>query len=67
MQVVGSFAVQDETTDAITEALTYLKQWNPLWQPQCFMVDNCEEEISSVNTLFPCEYLLSGIIVKDMQ
>ena len=65
--MVGSFAVQDETTDAITEALTYLKQWNPLWKPQCFMVDNCEEEISSVNTLFPCEYHLSGAFVKDMQ
>ena len=67
MPVVGSFAVQDETTDAITEATTYLKQWNPLWQPQCFMVNNCEEEISSVNTLFPCEHHLSGVVAKDLQ
>ena len=27
-QVVGSFAVQDETTDAISEAISILKSWN---------------------------------------
>ena len=29
-QVVGSFAVQDKTTDAISEAVWILKKWNPL-------------------------------------
>ena len=43
-QVVGSFAIQDETTEAITEALGVLKSWNPSWKPRMFMVDNCEEE-----------------------
>ena len=52
-QVVGSFAVQDETTIAITEALGVLKSWNPGWSPKCFMVDNCEEEISSIEGTFP--------------
>ena len=28
-QVVGSFAIQDETTDATAEALYMLKSWNP--------------------------------------
>ena len=41
--VVGSFAVQDETTDAISEALSVFKKWNNVWNPLCFMVDNCEE------------------------
>ena len=52
-QVVGSFALQDETTEAIKEALSLLKSWNPIWQPKCFMVDNCEEEINSLTHVFP--------------
>ena len=42
-QIVGSFAVQDDTTDAISEAVWKLK--NPLWKPKLFMIDNCEEEV----------------------
>ena len=52
-QIVGSFAIQDETTEAITEALSILKKWNCSWTPKCFMVDNCEEEITSIESLFP--------------
>ena len=51
--VVGSFAVQDETTDTISEALSIFKQWNNLWSPLCFMVDNCEEEINAIQENFP--------------
>ena len=51
-QVVASFAVQDETTKSITEALTILKLWNPSWAPVAYMVDNCEEEIQSINNVF---------------
>ena len=51
--VVGSFAVQDETTDAISEALDIFKQWNDAWNPLCFMVDNCEEEINAIQENFP--------------
>ena len=47
-QVVGSFAVQDETTDAISEAVSILKKWDPLWKPNLFMVDNWEEEIDEI-------------------
>ena len=47
-RVVGSFAVQDEMTDAISEAVAILKNWNPLWKPKLFMVDNCEEEINGI-------------------
>ena len=52
-QVVASFVVQDETTGAITEALDILKNWNPSLSSKCFMVDNCEEEIISIATVFP--------------
>ena len=51
-QVVGSFAMQDETTDAISEAISILKKWNPLRTPKLFMVDNCEEEIDGLSETF---------------
>ena len=38
--VVGSFAIQEETTEAITEAMDILKLCNESWGPVCFMVDN---------------------------
>ena len=55
-QVVGSFAVQDETTVVISEAVSILKKWNPLWKPKLFMVDNCEEKIDEVERNFPGNY-----------
>ena len=39
-QIAGSFGVQDETTDAISEAVVILKSWNNKWKPLAFMVDN---------------------------
>ena len=54
-QVVASFALQDETTSAIKEALLILRSWNPLSQPKCFMVDNSKEEINSIDHVFPSE------------
>ena len=58
-QVVGSFAIQDETTAAIREAISVFKSWNPDWQPKSFMVDNCEEEINAIGHHFPdCKVLL---------
>ena len=56
-QVVGSFAIQDERTDVIAEALSMLKSWNPQWQPRCFMIDDCDEEISLIRQNFPCKYV----------
>ena len=55
-QVVGSFAVQDETTIVISEAVSILKKWNPLWKPKLFMVDNCEEKIDEIEQNFPGNY-----------
>jgi hypothetical protein len=45
--------VQDETTASITEALSILSQWNPQWKPRHMMTDLCEEEINSIESVFP--------------
>lgn len=52
-QVVGSFIVQDESTDSIKEAIGVLKQWNPSWNPPYFMTDFAEEEINAIEENFP--------------
>lgn len=51
--IVSSFVIQDETTASITEALSILHQWNPRWNPQHMMTDLCEEEIKSIEFVFP--------------
>ena len=32
-EVVGSFAMQDETTESINKALHVVKKWNVSWNP----------------------------------
>ena len=59
--VVGSFAIQDETTEAITEAMGTLRLWNESWNPVCFMVDNCIKEIQCLEHLFPSNHILIHI------
>ena len=51
-QIVGSFAIQYETTTSITEALNVIKSWNESWNPKIFMVDNCSEEINAIENIF---------------
>ena len=50
---MAAFVVQDETTESISEPLSVLKEWNPDWQPKNFMTDLCEEEINSLESVFP--------------
>ncbi|XP_013412961.1 uncharacterized protein LOC106175477 [Lingula anatina] len=58
-QVVASFVIQDETTEAISEALAMVKSWNPSWQPKNAMTDNCDEEIKAIESVLPgCSVLL---------
>ena len=52
-QIAGSYAVQDETTDAISKAVEILKSWNNKWKPLAFMFDNCDEEINAIQEHFP--------------
>jgi hypothetical protein len=51
--VVASFVIQQENADSIWEALHILRDWNPTWSPDFFMVDFCEAEINAIERLFP--------------
>ena len=52
-QVVAKFIIERETTACIAEALSVIKEWNPLWHPKCFMTDYCEAEIGATRQVFP--------------
>ena len=54
---LASFALQDETSDVISEALAVIKSWNSEWNPCCFMVDNCDKKIQAIETNFPGLFL----------
>ena len=55
--VVASFVVQLENADAINEALQLIKDWNPTWNPDFFMVDFSEAEINAIERLFPSKHV----------
>ena len=55
-QVVASFVLQDETSYSISEALNIVGSWCEKWIPGYFMVDNSNEEINAINSLFPGMY-----------
>ena len=68
-QVVASFVLQDETTAAITEALSIVQIWNPTWERKWFIADNCDEEIKSIGHIFSrtytnCFYLF--VLIKNL-
>ncbi|XP_065667451.1 uncharacterized protein LOC105850514 [Hydra vulgaris] len=52
-QVVATFVIENETKKAITEALNIIKQWNALLNPTFCMTDYCNEEIESLEAIFP--------------
>lgn len=52
-KVAGSFVIQYENKQSTEEALTVFKGWNPTWNPAYFMVDFAEEEIQSLEGVFP--------------
>ena len=52
-QIVGTFVYEWESTENITEALNVIEDWNPGWKPLYFMTDYSDEEITSIETLFP--------------
>ena len=64
--IVGSFIVQDETTQSITEALSIIQQWNPQWKPSYFMTDLCEEEINSKESIFPGNFVVAKLMKKPV-
>lgn len=42
-QIVASFVVENETQEAITEALEILKSWNPEFAPKFGITDYCKK------------------------
>jgi len=52
-QVVASIITEDERRSSITEALKNLKAKNTHWKPKYFMTDFDDEEISSIESVFP--------------
>ena len=52
-QVVASFVMQDEITASIAEPLHIIRGWCPEWNAKYFMVDNCDEEVNAIESVFP--------------
>lgn len=52
-QVVGSFVIQNETSNCIAEALRILQRETKGWEPKFFMTDNSEQEITAIESVFP--------------
>ena len=51
--VVADFIVQYERVEQITEALSVLQSWNPMWKPRFWMSDYSEPQIAALNFAFP--------------
>eukprot|EP00798_Chlamydomonas_sp_ICE-L_P031106 gene31106-6237_t len=49
---VAIFFTQDESSQALTEALQMLRGWNPSWQPHCIMIGKNDVETIAVNEAF---------------
>ena len=52
-KVVAEFMTQNEGQQSISEALSILKSWNPLWQPKYFMADFSTVKIGAMEEQFP--------------
>nr|XP_047142557.1 uncharacterized protein LOC124816872 [Hydra vulgaris] len=55
-QVVAIFVCENETTDAITEALMCIKEWNPKFQPKYFLTDYSNEEKTHWCSVLICDF-----------
>ena len=47
------FFVEQETGEAIAEALRVLRDWNPEWKPEYIMLDKSDQEINAVHNVLP--------------
>ena len=61
-QVVATFIVENETINAIQEALRLIREQNPDWKYKHFLTDFDESEIGAIESEFPgkliCRYIL---------
>lgn len=62
-QIVGSFIVMNETTEAIAEALSMFRSWNPNWNPPVVMCGLPEEEMAAAEQVFTN----SRVLICDYQ
>lgn len=58
--VVALFAIADETSASICEALGLIKQFNTNWNPCSFVVDGCIAQRDAIKQLFPGWFLVYG-------
>ena len=57
---VAEFITQSETTEAISEALKILKEWNPNWNPPFVLCDYSEAKFQQSKpyfSQFKCTYV----------
>lgn len=52
-RVVATIIPQYENEDLLTEGLSILKQWNPLWSPKFTMTDKSAVELGAIGQVFP--------------
>ena len=48
---VAEFVTETESADAISEAISILKAWNPDWNPLFVMMDYCEADINARDSI----------------
>jgi len=61
-QVVASFVVAKETTANITEALQIVSDWNSSWNPEYWLTDFDQREISSLEKVFPGRVIMYRLL-----
>ena len=59
-QVVATFLVASDKSDAIQEAVGIVKGWNPSWNPGSWMTDCCSAEIRALEELFPAKIIIGS-------
>ena len=52
-QIVESFVIENETYEAISEAVAVIKSWNPEFDPKYRMAYYFHEEIRALENNFP--------------
>jgi hypothetical protein len=55
---IAAMLLCDETQDTITAGLRKIAEWNPDWNPKCFISDFNEAQISALESVFPGIYKL---------
>ena len=51
-QIAATFICENESTEAIQEALSIIKGWNPDFKPTFFMTDYSREEITAIESFY---------------